>query len=96
MNVPLSEHWLRYVREKVESGRFPSAAAVMEEALALLRQRELAQLGKDHPNETGTRPIGDIIDEFMSDLHDEDLDRLPVDGAAQHDHYIYGTPRRHL
>lgn len=24
----------------------------------------------------------------------ETLDRLPADGASQHDHYIYGTPKR--
>jgi antitoxin component of MazEF toxin-antitoxin module len=27
-------------------------------------------------------------------LPPETLDKLPVDGAAQHDHYIYGTPKR--
>jgi predicted DNA-binding antitoxin AbrB/MazE fold protein len=27
-------------------------------------------------------------------LPQETLDRLPSDGAAQHDHYIYGTPKR--
>jgi predicted DNA-binding antitoxin AbrB/MazE fold protein len=27
-------------------------------------------------------------------LPQETLDRLPVDGASQHDHYIYGTPKR--
>ena len=27
-------------------------------------------------------------------LPPEVLDRLPSDGAAQHDHYIYGTPKR--
>ena len=27
-------------------------------------------------------------------LPQETLDRLPADGAAQHDHYIYGTPKR--
>lgn len=27
-------------------------------------------------------------------LPPEVLDRLPADGAAQHDHYIYGTPKR--
>jgi len=27
-------------------------------------------------------------------LPPETLDRLPADGAAQHDHYIYGTPKR--
>jgi predicted DNA-binding antitoxin AbrB/MazE fold protein len=27
-------------------------------------------------------------------LPPEVLDRLPEDGASQHDHYIYGTPKR--
>jgi antitoxin component of MazEF toxin-antitoxin module len=27
-------------------------------------------------------------------LPQETLDRLPADGASQHDHYIYGTPKR--
>jgi predicted DNA-binding antitoxin AbrB/MazE fold protein len=27
-------------------------------------------------------------------LPPEVLERLPPDGAAQHDHYIYGTPKR--
>lgn len=27
-------------------------------------------------------------------LPPEALDRLPADGALQHDHYIYGTPKR--
>src|SRR5215469_15175407 len=31
-----------------------------------------------------------------SEIPEEDLARLPVDGAAQHDRYIYGTPKRTL
>jgi predicted DNA-binding antitoxin AbrB/MazE fold protein len=27
-------------------------------------------------------------------LPQETLARLPADGASQHDHYIYGTPKR--
>lgn len=27
-------------------------------------------------------------------LPPQTLDRLPVDGASQHDHYIYGAPKR--
>ena len=27
-------------------------------------------------------------------LPEDTLDRLPADGASQHDHYIYGTPKR--
>jgi uncharacterized protein (UPF0218 family) len=32
----------------------------------------------------------------VAEIPEEDLARLPVDGAAQHDHYIYGTPKRTL
>lgn len=92
MNIPLSESWQHFLREEVESGRFTSEAAVLEEALALLRRREHRQARQDAAN--GARPIAEIIDELMSDVPDEVLDRLPVDGAAQHDHYIYGTPKR--
>jgi Arc/MetJ-type ribon-helix-helix transcriptional regulator len=94
MDVPLSDHWLRFVREEVESGRFPSEAAVLEEALALLRRREHGHAPDRAAGATGARPIGEIIDELMGDVPDEVLDRLPADGAAQHDHYIYGTPKR--
>jgi hypothetical protein len=38
--VLLSEHWQRFVAEQVRSGRFPSEAAVLEKALALLKQQE--------------------------------------------------------
>jgi hypothetical protein len=33
-------------------------------------------------------------DDLLKDVPQEVLDRLPTDGAAQHDHYIYGTPKR--
>jgi putative addiction module CopG family antidote len=94
MNVPLSETWQHFVREEVQAGRFPSEAAVVEEALGLLKQRESEQSRQKTTNGSPARPIGEIIDELMSDLPDEVLDRLPVDGAVQHDHYIYGTPKR--
>ena len=39
-------------------------------------------------------PIWEAFIEASLDIPDEELDRLPPDGAAQHDHYIYGTPKR--
>jgi putative addiction module CopG family antidote len=92
MNVPLSEHWQRFVAEQVRDGRFPSEAAVLEQALALLKQKERGQIQRKALDVT--RPIGEIIDELMSDVPNDVLDRLPIDGAAQHDHYIYGLPKR--
>lgn len=30
----------------------------------------------------------------MHSLPDEVFEHLPVDGASEHDHYLYGSPRR--
>ncbi|MDP6111974.1 MAG: hypothetical protein QGG53_08900 [Planctomycetota bacterium] len=38
--------------------------------------------------ESGTSPFKDLL-EFEADLPD-----APPDLAAQHDHYLYGTPKR--
>jgi hypothetical protein len=43
---------------------------------------------------TAHRPIWDVINEVMSQVPAEDLADLPTDLAEQHDHYIYGTPKR--
>ena len=48
----------------------------------------LVQAGSD------SRPIWEIMTELMSDVPDEVFDRLPTDGASEHDHYLYGTPKR--
>ena len=40
------------------------------------------------------KPIWEQFIEAFQDVPEEELERLPVDGAAQHDHYIYGTPKR--
>jgi hypothetical protein len=40
------------------------------------------------------RPIWEIFVDSMKDVPPEDLATLPKDGASQHDHYIYGWPKR--
>lgn len=38
--------------------------------------------------------ISEVIRENMRDVPPEDLAALPSDGASEHDHYIYGVPKR--
>ncbi len=40
------------------------------------------------------RPIWEEILDLVKDVPPEELDKLPTDGASQHNHYIYGTPKR--
>ena len=39
-------------------------------------------------------PIWERIAALTADAPPEELDKPPVDGAAQIDHYLYGTPKR--
>jgi len=41
-----------------------------------------------------SRPIWELFIEAAESLPPEALEGLPVDGAAQHDHYLYGSPKR--
>ena len=41
-----------------------------------------------------SRPIWDVILDNMNDTAPEEFAKLPKDGASEHDHYLYGHPKR--
>ncbi len=99
MNVPLSEYWEEFIRSRVQSGRYASEAALLEDALLLLSRRELEQLSAKQPaadegEKSPRKPFWEVSLEIAASIPDEEWAKLPVDGAEQHDHYIYGTPKR--
>lgn len=40
------------------------------------------------------KPLSARIRQIWADMPDEVRAKLPADGASQHDHYIYGLPKR--
>ena len=40
------------------------------------------------------RPVWQMVEELLKEIPVDDQERMPTDGAEQHDHYIYGTPKR--
>jgi hypothetical protein len=40
------------------------------------------------------RPLWEIANEISSQIPREEWEKLPADGAEQHDHYLYGSPKR--
>lgn len=46
------------------------------------------------PHDQTRTPIWETIASAAKKVPQEVRDRLPKDGAEQHDHYIYGTPKR--
>jgi len=81
-----------------ETGKpFPTLLAAIAAALEELQEREHASQAQDEANGHETEaspPIWERIRATFSNLSQEDLDSLPVDGAAQVDHYAYGLPKR--
>lgn len=60
-------------------------------------QRLAEQYAKSRlPAETKStgRPVWEIVSERMKDLPPDIFERLPRDGASEHDHYLYGSPKR--
>jgi hypothetical protein len=52
-------------------------------------------LQKSQQNEA-QKTIWDKIDDQMEQLPSEVWQDSPTDGSYQHDHYLYGTPKREL
>ncbi len=50
----------------------------------------------DHEPPPRRNHLWEIAADLLKDVPEEDFACLPVDGAEQHDHYIYGTPKRAL
>jgi hypothetical protein len=38
--------------------------------------------------------LWDAIQDIVNDVSDEVWERLPTDGSEQHDHYLYGSPKK--
>ena len=41
------------------------------------------------------KPVWEVIQEIFADITEEEWETLPKDGAAELDHYLYGTPKRY-
>jgi len=54
----------------------------------------LADAQVETPDPHPLRTAADIVLVCMHDVPPEIMATLPTDGAAQHDHYLYGWPKR--
>jgi Arc/MetJ-type ribon-helix-helix transcriptional regulator len=82
------------VRDYFE-GKRPPSPAELDEIVPDSRngEQDWSSPGKpaDHPDR---KPIWERLDELRKSVPAEEWDKLPVDGAEQLDHYIYGSPKR--
>ncbi len=49
-------------------------------------------------NDSKIQTTGDsilnLVENFTANLSEEEIQNLPTDGAEQHDHYLYGSPKK--
>ena len=74
-----------------------SVSALIDQVLDALQERMRAARanGKrdSHAAEDSPKPIWEVFAD-AGDIPEEEWEKLPTDLATQHDHYIYGTPKR--
>ena len=51
----------------------------------------LTQVSSTKESGDSSQPIWAIAEDLIADMTEEEQEKLPRDGAVQHDHYIYGT-----
>ena len=99
MTIHLPPDIERSIQAAVHSGHFASVDDAMTEAASLLLERlkheqsqpEAARLPEAVP---ARKPIWEVFQEISADVPDEVWESLPTDLSEQHDHYLYGTPKR--
>jgi hypothetical protein len=82
-----------------EEARLLAAAQAKGVSTDDLLREALDRILADSPGlpdapKTEARPIWEIMLDNIADIPPEEFARLPKDGASEHDHYLYGHPKR--
>jgi len=76
------------IQEKVKALPREKQQRVLSWVEEMLSEKETTQ------SRVAVRPLWEIVEEITSQVPLEEWKKLPVDGAEQHDHYLYGSPKR--
>jgi Arc/MetJ-type ribon-helix-helix transcriptional regulator len=94
MAILLSPDLDARVQEKMHHAGYPSPDEVIREALDALDAKEQVRpaspVAEEQPS---SLPIWEQFEQAGLTLPESVLAALPSDGASEHDHYIYGTPK---
>ena len=97
MTIRLPDDLKKYIHETVLRGRFASDDEAIAEAVRQFKESDREQQTEKATAQSPAatfKPIWEIADEIRESIPTEEWAKLPVDGAAQLDHYIYGSPKR--
>lgn len=66
--------------------------------LPLKKQQEVLEIVEQKLEQNAPdnyRPIWEIAKEISSQVADEEWKNIPSDGSVNHDHYLYGAPKKY-
>jgi hypothetical protein len=84
--------WERASEEERAAGKVKDYAYFSKRGRKDVRAWPVLHAGSHWP--APPKRITDFISDIMGDLPQEVFAALPTDGASEHDHYLYGTPKR--
>jgi Arc/MetJ-type ribon-helix-helix transcriptional regulator len=82
-----------FIQQELAHGTYRSEAELVADAVRLLREHHQSHKGRPQ-NGVPEVPIWEAFEDSLNEIPEEELDRLPPDAAEEHDHYIYGTPKK--
>jgi Arc/MetJ-type ribon-helix-helix transcriptional regulator len=95
MTINVSKDVESTINAAVRSGQFASADEMIAKLVREYENRVQQPSSSESTAAPGKRkPIWERAAELRGSIPAEEWAKLPVDGASQHDHYIYGTPKR--
>jgi len=100
MTIQLPKDVESSINAEVLNGHFASADEAIAEAWRKYLERRHEQARTTDQAASGRaaamahKPIWEVFQELSASVPDEVWDALPTDLSEQHDHYIYGTPKR--
>lgn len=88
LKVTMAANLENKIQEKVKALPPEKQQRVLSMVEEMLTEGEAPESG------VAVRPLWETIQEISSRVPLEEWERLPADGAEQHDHYLYGSPKR--
>ena len=77
-----------------ENGEKTAVILPIDQFETLLKSIQLQPNDEVKNQELTNKNIWEIAQEITEDITEDELQQLPNDGAQQHDHYIYGIPKK--
>jgi len=89
-------HFAASTAGRSQAGRIGTGEGVSTDTLVREALDKILADAPDLPSEPKCepRPIWDVILDNMADVPPDEFAKLPNDGASEHDHYLYGHPKR--